>query len=159
MIFLLKVIQLICKITENNKEKEEAQTNISIEKVIYFDKANTNNTRYEFFYYFNKDFYDKIQDIFLNVFGGYFDLKNIHDSYYLAFFKNLENTVYNDSYNEYLERYNPEEKFNLENNFIKNYELYHKRFLHLEKKLNLKSYENIINSAPIIQNELKIDIK
>jgi hypothetical protein len=149
----------ICKITENNKEKEEAQTNISIEKVIYFDKTNTNNARYEYFYNFNKYFYDKIQDIFFNVFGGYFDLKNIHDNYYLAFFKNLENTVYNDSYNEYLERYNPEEKFNLENNFIKNYELYHKRFLQLEKKLNLKSYENIINSAPIIQNELKIDIK
>ena len=154
----LKGYLAICKINKNNNEKE-FQTNLTIEKVIYFDKTDTNKTRYEIFYNFNKYFYDKIQDIFFNVFGGYFDLNILHDNYYLAFLKNLENTVYNDSYNEYLERYNPEEKFNLENNFIKKYELYYKRFLQLEKKLNLKSYESIINSAPIIQNELKIDNK
>ena len=148
----------ICKMTEN-KYENEIQTNMSIEKVIYFDKTDSNKPRYEFFYNFDSDFLDKIENIFFNIFGGYFDLKNIHESYYFAFLENLEKTVYNDSYNEFLERYNPEEKFNLENTFIKNYELYHKRFIQIERKLNLKNDENIINSEPIFQNDFKINLK
>ena len=150
----LKGYLAICKITEE-KNADESQTNISIEKVIYFDKTDPNKTKYELFYFFDMEFYDKIQNIILNVFGGFYDLKHIHESYYLSFLGNLENIVYNDSYNEYLERYNPEENFNLEYNFIKNYELYHKRFIQLERKLNLKNYENIINAKPIIQNDFK----
>ena len=145
----------ICKISEEKKENEN-QTNLSLEKVIYFDKSDPNKVRYEYYYYFDLDFYDKLQEIFFNILGGYFDLKNIHEDYYLTFLENLENTVYNDSYNEFLERYNPEEKFNLENNFIKNYELYYKRFIQLEKKLSLKNYESIINAEPIILNDVKI---
>ena len=148
----------ICKITEEKNEKE-SQTNISIEKVIYFDKTDSNKTKYEYFYNFESEFYENIQSIFLNVFEEYFDLKNIHESYYLAFFEKLENIVYNDSYNEFLDRYNPKEKYNLENNFIKNFELYNKKYVQLEKKLNLEKYESIINSEPIIQKDFKIDIK
>ena len=148
----------ICKITEEKNEKE-SQTNISIEKVIYFDKTDSNKTKYEYFYNFESEFYENIQSIFLNVFEEYFDLKNIHESYYLAFFEKLENIVYNDSYNDFLDRYNPEEKYNLENNFIKNFELYNKKYVQLEKKLNLEKYESIINSEPIIQKDFKIDIK
>jgi len=148
----------ICNVTEENNEKE-SETNISIEKVIYFDKTDPNKTKYELFYNFDMDFYDKIQNIFFNVFQEYFDLKNMHKNYYLAFLEYLENIVYNDSYNEYLERYNPDEENNLENNFIKNYESYHKSFTELENKLNLNEYENIINSEPIIQTEYKISLK
>ena len=143
----------ICKINEE-KNNEEIQTNITIEKVIYFDKTNPDKPEYECFYTFDVDFYDSIQNIFLNIFGGYFDLKNIHSNYYLTFLQNLENTIYSESYNEYLERYNPKEKYNLENNFVKNYELYHKKFVQIERKLNLEAYQSMINSKPILQTDL-----
>ena len=71
----------------------------------------------------------------------------------------MEKTVQNDSYNKYLESYNPEEKFNLENNFINNYEKYHNSFIKSELNLNLKEHESILNSEPLIQNDLPTELK
>ena len=148
----------ICKITEVN-EDNDVQTIISFDKVIYFDKTNPNETKYKYFYEFDADFSGKIQNIFFNVFQEYSDLKGIHENYSLDFLKNMEKIIKNDSYNKYLERYNPEEKFNLENHFIKNYENYLNSFIESEKNLNLKEYENIINSEPLLQNDSIIDLK
>ena len=148
----------ICKITEIKKDNE-VQTDISIEKIIYFDKTDPNETKYKYFYEFDIEFNDKIQTIFFNVYQEYFNLKSNHENFNLDFLKNLENTIKNDSYNKYLERYNPEEKFNLENHFIKNYEQYRSSFIESENKLNLKEYENIVNSEPLIQNDSIIDLK
>ena len=148
----------ICKITED-KEENEVQTGISIDKIIYLDKTNPNETKYKYFYQFVPEFYDKIQNIFFNVFQEYFNIKNNHENYNLAFLRNLEKTVQNDSYNKYLERYNPEEKFNLENNFINNYEKYHNSFIESELNLNLKEHEIILNSEPLIQNDLPTELK
>ena len=147
----------ICKITEIKKENED-QTDISIEKIIYFDKTDPNETKYKYFYEFDTDFNDEMQTIFFNVYKEFFNLKSNHENF-LDFLKNLENTIKNDSYNKYLERYNPEEKFNLENHFIKNYEQYRSSFIKSENKLNLKEYENIVNSEPLIQNDSIIDLK
>ena len=47
----------ICKITEIKKENED-QTDISIEKIIYFDKTDPNETKYKYFYEFDTDFHD-----------------------------------------------------------------------------------------------------
>ena len=148
----------ICKITED-KEENEVQTDISIDKIIYLDKTNPNETKYKYFYQFVPEFYDKIQNIFFNVFQEYFNIKNNHENYNLAFLRNLEKTVQNDSYNKYLERYNPEEKFNLENNFINGYEKYHNSFIESELNLNLKEHESILNSEPLIQNDLPTELK
>lgn len=152
--FFIKGYLAICEISEG-KTKNEVETNVTIEKIIYFDKTNEEQTRYEFFYHFDNDFNDKIQKTFFNILEGYIDLRNLHESYYLTFFDYLENSVYNDSYSKFLERYNPEDKFNIENNFIKNYELYYKKFNQLERKLNLKNYENIINAEPILEKNSK----
>lgn len=147
----------LCSITEE-KIGNEITTNFSCDKLIYFDKRNPDNIKYEHYCYFDSDFLDELQNAFMAIFEVDLNIKDIHDNY-IAFFENLENIVYNDSYTEYIDRYNPLENYNIENTFIKNYEIYYKRFLKSQEKLDLKKYENIFKDGPKIDADLKEEIK
>ena len=48
---------------------------------------------------------------------------------------------------------------NIENSFIKNYNLYYKRLMESQQKLKLEKYENIFKGEPKINMDLKKEIK
>ena len=155
-IFLRGYLSL-CIITEE-KEGSDILTNFSCDKAIYFDKTDPNNVKYEHYCYFDNDFNDKLQNIFISIFETDLTLKDIYDNY-VAFFENLENIIYNDSYTDYIGRYNPQDNMNIENSFIKNYNLYYKRLMESQQKLKLEKYENIFKGEPKINMDLKKEIK
>ena len=132
-----------CEIKEEKKDNI-ITTNFSCDQVIFFDKTDPNNIKYKDYYNFNdNNLEDKLQDIFMLIFEVDLSLRDIHDNY-VAFFENLENMIYNDSYTEYIVRYNPEDNSNIEKGFIKNYNVYHERFIQSQKKLNLEDYKDVI---------------
>lgn len=147
----------LCEILEEQKGNI-IQTNFDCGKVIFFDKTDPNNVKYEHSYFFDNDFYDKLQNIFISIFEADLNLKDLHD-FYIAYFENLENIVYNDSYTEYPERYNPKADMYIENSFINNYNAYYKRLMKSQEKLNLENYKNIIKEEPKMNNYLKMNIK
>lgn len=147
----------LCQINEE-KKNDQIVTNFSCDKIIYFDKAEPTNVKYEYFLFFESDLSDLLQSIFISIFEVDITLKEINDSY-VAFLETLENIVYNDSYTDYVERYNPEDDFNIENTFIKNYKVYYERFISCQKKIDIKKYENIIKGEPKINIQLKNEIK
>lgn len=143
----------LCEINEEKKDNQII-TNFSCDKVIYFDKTDINNPKYEHYYFFENNFAENLQNVFMEIFEVDLNLRDIHENY-VAFFENLENIVYNDSYTDYIERYNPQDNLNIENSFIKNYNIYYKRFIQSQEKLNLEKYENIIKEEPKIEKSLK----
>jgi len=145
----------LCEITEE-KKGNEIYTNFSCDKVIYFDKNDPNNVKYEHYYYFDNDFSDMLQNLFMSIFEVDLNLKDIYDNY-VAFFENLENIVYSDSYTDYNDRYNPKDNLNLENSFIKNYNAYYKRFMKSQEKLNIEKYEDIFKGEPKMNLDLKME--
>ena len=147
----------LCEIIEEKKDNQ-ILTNFSCDKVIYFDKTDINNPKYEHHYFFENDFADNLQNVFMEIFEVDLNLRDIHDNY-VAFFENLENIIYNDSYTDYLERYNPQDNLNLENSFIKNYNIYYNRFIQSQEKLHLEKYEDIIKGEPKIDKSLKNEMK
>ena len=147
----------LCEIIEEKKDNQ-ILTNFSCDKVIYFDKTDINNPKYEHQYFFDYNFADNLQNIFMEIFEVDLNLKDIHDNY-VAFFENLENIIYNDSYTDYIERYNPQDNLNLENSFIKNYNIYYNRFIQSQEKLHLEKYEDIIKGEPKIDKNLKMELK
>ena len=147
----------LCEIIEEKKDNQ-ILTNFSCDKVIYFDKTDVNNQRYEHHYFFENDFADNLQNAFMEIFEVDLNIRDIHDNY-VAFFENLENIIYNDSYTDYIERYNPQDNLNLENSFIKNYNIYYNRFIQSQEKLNLAKYEDIIKGEPKIDKSLKMEFK
>ena len=147
----------LCEIIEEKKDNQ-ILTNFSCDKVIYFDKTDINNPKYEHHYFFDYDFADNLQNIFMEIFEVDLNLRDIHDNY-VAFFENLENIIYNDSYTDYIERYNPQDNLNLENSFIKNYNIYYNRFIQSQEKLHLEKYEDIIKGEPKIDKNLKMELK
>ena len=155
-IFVSGYLSLV-DITELQKSVD-IYTTLSCEKIIYFDKSDLNKIKYEYGYSFENDFFDNIQNLFLNIYEKYFELSDIHDNY-VIFFENLENIVYNDSYTEYIDRYNPGENSFIENTFMKNYQIYYQSFIQIQEKLNLESKADIFKGEPKINKDIKMEIK
>ena len=139
----------LCEIIEEKIDNNRIQTKFSNDKIIYFDKTE-NNPKYEYLYSFDSDFAGNLQGIFIDIFEVDLNLKDIYYNY-IVFFENLENIIYNDSYTDYIDMYNPLENNNAEISFIKNYENYYKKFMTSQKKLNLEKYKDIINGEPRIK--------
>ena len=148
---------LLCEINELKKSTEIC-TDFSCDKFFYFDKSDPKNIRYEYNIFFDTELNDLLENLFMTIFEADFELCDIHDNY-IAFFENLENIVYNDSYTEYIERYNPEGSSFFENTFIKNYTIYYQRFLQIQEKIKLNDFENIMTGEPKINKEIKNYIK
>ena len=137
-----------CEIKEEKKDNI-ITTNFSCDNIVYFDKNDPDNIKYVHSASFdNKALIDKVPEIIMKIFEVDLSLRDIHDNY-VAFLENLENMVYNDSYTEYSIRYSPEDPSNIENGFIKNYNVYHERFKKSQAQFNLDDYKDIINEEPI----------
>jgi hypothetical protein len=147
----------ICDIQEK-EEDNEFLTSFTCEKIIYFDKEEGKKIKFEHFTFFEDNLADSIYKVFSYIFEFSLDIKDLHENY-TAFFDNLENIVYNDSYTEYLERYNPEEKMNIKNMFLKNYNIYYKRYIQSQEKFSIEIFESIIKNEPKLKMELKNEIE
>ena len=146
----------LCEIIEEKIDNNRITTKFSCDKAIYFDKTEPDKPRYEYLNSFDVDFAMNLQSIFIDIFEVDFNLKDIHYNY-VAFFENLENVIYNDSYTEYLDMYNPLENTNVEKSFLRNYEIYYKRFIQSQEKLKIEEYKDMINGEPKMNNNIEIE--
>lgn len=146
----------LCEIIEEKIDNNRITTKFSSDKAIYFDKTEPDKPRYEYLNSFDIDFAMNLQSIFIDIFEVDFNLKDIYYNY-VAFFENLENIIYNDSYTEYLDMYNPLENTNVEKSFLRNYEIYYKRFFQSQEKLNIEEYKDMINREPKMNTNIEIE--
>jgi hypothetical protein len=148
---------LLCEINEFTKSTE-IYTDFSCDKFFYFDKSDPKKIKYEYNQNFENELNDDIGNLFLIIFEADYELCDIHNNY-IAFFENLENIIYCDSYTDYIERYNPEESSFIENTFIKNYKIYYQCFLQIQNKIKLNDFANIIMGEPKINKDKKYYFK
>ena len=142
----------LCEIIEEKIDNNRITTRFSSDRAIYFDKTKPNKPRYEYLHSFESAFATNLQNLFINIFEVDLNLKDIYYNY-VVFLENLENIIYNDSYTEYIDMYNPLESTNVEKSFLKNYEVYYKRFIQSQEKLNIEDYDDIIKGEPKINIE------
>ena len=53
--------------------------------------------------------------------------------------------------------YNPLENTNVEKSFLRNYEIYYKRFIQSQEKLKIEEYKDMINGEPKMNNNIEIE--
>ena len=144
-----------CEISEKSED-----LSFDCDKIIFYDKTDSNNPKYESFLSFDINFYDKIREIILNIFQINIQLKDFKVNY-IEYFESLENILYNNLYTEYIEKYNPEEELNIENKFIQNYNIYQEIFKSVKEAMEiyLEKNEDLIKGEPKLDNKLKSLIK
>ena len=144
------------KFKEESKEND-IETSYEFDEIIYFDKTDPNNIKYNDYHFFESDFHERIQEVFMNIAENNFYLMDIL-KHYVSFFENLENIVYNDSYTDFPEKYNPKEN-EIESDFIKKYETYYKRYLQTQDHFDFEIYKDLIKGEPKMNSILLSEIK